>query len=318
MLGVPSLWAKTKGKGITIAVIDTGASVNHPDLVGAIADAQDFTGSPYGSADKQGHSTHCCGIIGARDNQIGIVGVAPEATVVCGKVLGDNGSGSGVSVSNGILWAVQKKVDIISMSLGSPYPDQRIKDAIDVALAAGIPVIAAAGNEGPNLDTVGYPARFPGVISVGSIDRSKQISRFSSRGDRVDIAAPGDQITSTYLNNGYATLSGTSMATPFVAGVCALLLAVRKAAGMEKLTPDKLIDLLHRTSVDLGSPGVDTDYGFGLVNPEKLLVDVIPVPPPVIVPIKQIVLGPSDLTSEGAAKIRQVFGGDIALTLRTV
>jgi subtilisin family serine protease len=159
------------------------------------------------------------------------------------------------------------------MSLGSPEPDHEIHQALLLAISKGIFVITAAGNEGPELDTVGYPAGFPEMVAVGSIDRRKRLSRFSSRGRQVDVVAPGDEITSCYPPRGYAVLSGTSMATPFVSGVVALALAKhRKLGGKTPLrTQQDLIEHLCRTSADAGPAGFDPLYGCGILDPAQLI-----------------------------------------------
>jgi len=170
MLGIPTFWKTTKGEGIRVAVLDTGCAPNHPDLREAILDAEDFTASPFGWADGNGHGTHVCGIIAAQDDAAGVVGVAPKARLLVGKVLNDQGSGGSHGIVRGIRWAVERRADVISMSLGSPVPDPLIGQAVKEALQAGVFVVAAAGNEGPDLDTVGYPAGFPGVISVARFE----------------------------------------------------------------------------------------------------------------------------------------------------
>lgn len=157
-------------------------------------------------------NTHCCGIIAARDNALGVVGVAPKANLVIGKVLGDSGSGSSQSVAAGVKWAADQGVDIISMSLGSSQPDSSIKSAIQYAVGKGVYVVCAAGNDGPGPNTVDYPGRWPEVIAVASTNQAGQVSNYSSRGPEVDIAAPGEQIVSTYLNGTLAKLSGTCLA----------------------------------------------------------------------------------------------------------
>lgn len=286
LLGIPALWAKTRGKGVRVAILDTGIATQHQDLKDAILDAQDFTGSRNGVADVAGHGSHVAGTIGARDNPGGVVGVAPDCGLLVGKVLGDNGSGSNTQVANGIRWAISTRADIISMSLGSPMPDATIQQAINDALAAGIIVVCAAGNDGPVLDTIGYPAKWPGVISVGSIDRQKQISKFSSRGDRVDIVAPGDRILSDWPPNSLAMLSGTSMATPLVSGVVALMIAAARLDGTAStLTPSRVIELLRSTATDAGPPGKDSAYGYGIIDPNKLLTPVVPIPVPPVIPV---------------------------------
>jgi subtilisin family serine protease len=273
LLGVPSLWRETKGEGIKVGVLDTGIALEHPDLKSAILEARDFTRSPSQAYDAQGHGTHVAGIIAARRNANGIVGVAPESKIIIAKVLNDEGSGTSADIVAGIRWAVETGADILSMSLGSPEPDEEIHQALLFAIAKGVFVITAAGNEGPELDTVGYPAGFPEMVAVGSIDRTKKLSSFSSRGRQVDIVAPGDQITSCYPPRSYAVLSGTSMATPFVSGVVALMLAKhRKLGGKSPVqTQQDMIEHLCRSADDAGKAGFDPLYGCGIINPAKLI-----------------------------------------------
>lgn len=279
-LKVPAAWALSKGDGVKVAVLDTGIDAQHPDLRDALLEAKDFTGSQRGFGDVNGHGTHCGGTIAARDNDTGCVGVAPLSRLLVGKVLGDNGSGSGTQVAAGIRWAVSRGADLISMSLGSSQPDQTILKAVREAVAAGIPVICAAGNEGPGANTVGYPGRWPETVAVAAMNQAGQVSRFSSRGPEVDVAAPGEKILSTWPGGGVAVLSGTSMATPFVAGCVALLMSLRKANGADKLTPAEVLAVLKAASKDVGAPGFDPDAGWGLIDPVTLLGPVTPTPPP--------------------------------------
>ena len=225
LLEIPSAWTASRGKGIRVAILDTGADLDHPDLKVAIVAERDFSGS--GSAeDGDGHGTHCAGIIGARRNGVGLVGVAPECELLIGKVLADDGRGSYDWIANGIDWAVSAKADIISMSLGGSATTPELHRAIHDALAAGATVICAAGNDGSfGVNTIGYPGRYGSVLTVAAHDPNGNRAGFSSRGGEVDFMAPGTDIWSTYRNGGYATLSGTSMATPFVAGLAALILS---------------------------------------------------------------------------------------------
>ena len=273
LLGVPPLWKETQGEGIKVGVLDTGIALEHPDLRPAILEARDFTRSPSAAYDAQGHGTHVSGIIAARRNAHGIVGVAPETKIITAKVLNDDGAGTSQDIVAGIHWAMEAGADILSMSLGSSEPDEEIHQALLLAISRGVFVITAAGNEGPELDTVGYPAGFPEMVAVGSIDRRKRLSQFSSRGRQVDVVAPGDEITSCYPPRGYAVLSGTSMATPFVSGVVALALAKhRKMGGKTPLcTQQDLIQHLCRTSADAGPAGFDPLYGCGILDPAKLI-----------------------------------------------
>jgi subtilisin len=311
---IPSLWKKTTGKGVKVAVLDTGCAVLHPDLKDQLLDAVDFTNSKVGPADTNGHGTHCCGVIAAQRNKVGIVGVAPEAKLLVGKVLGDGGVGSVETIVKGIEWAVSKKADIISMSFGANVSDKRLQKAVELAHSKGVLLIAAAGNEGPGPQTVGYPARYPQVLSVAAIDPNRKVAKFSSRGPEVDIAAPGVDILSCYPPKNYAKLSGTSMATPFVAGVVALLLSYNRAKGISSVrNTSDLIEVVKATAFDAGSQGFDNEYGWGLINPKGLILGVQTTANKRIkLPDAQCHFGvrftSADLTKSGKEKLKQVFG----------
>lgn len=283
LYGIPDAWKRCRGKGQVISVLDTGVDKRHyerGDLKDSVVTARDFTGSRAGFFDLNGHGTHTAGTIGARQDDNGVVGVAPESSLIIGKVLGDSGSGSSQSIYDGILWSVDNNATIISMSLGSSYPDSLMLSAIKEAVSRGCHVICAAGNEGkiPGENTVGYPARWEECVSVGAVDENGKVASFSSRGPEVDICGPGVNILSTYRDGGYAKLSGTSMATPFVSGVVALLLST----GV-KLSPRALLEMLRRTA-KTWQPGEDGDgSGIGLIDPGALLIPK-PIPPPVVAP----------------------------------
>lgn len=270
--GIPALWKESRGDGVRVAVLDTGIAAEHPDLAAGVEAFEDFTRD--GKRDAQGHGTHVSGIIGARANHLGVIGVAPSCRILMGKVLNDQGAGSNEAIAEGIRWAVSVKADVINMSLGGPTPSAVLERAVAEALAAGVAVVAAAGNEGEiGLDTIGYPAKYPGVIVVGSVDRNLKRSKFSSIGERLDVMAPGGQVLSTYPPRAYAVLSGTSMATPFVTGVAALCLAKhRKHGGKTPCdTPAQLREHLDATAQDRGAAGPDPRYGFGLIQPSAVL-----------------------------------------------
>lgn len=269
---IPEAWAKTRGAGVRVAILDTGLAI-HPDLAGGVLDAKSFVGGDY--YDRSGHGTHCAGIVGARQDGQGVVGVAPLCDLLIGKVLDDSGSGLGAGIAAGIRWAMSAGADVISMSLGSPQDDPQIVRAIRDATAAGCFVIAAAGNSGRR-DDVNSPGRLPETIAVGAHDRNGRPAEFSSRGPQIDISAPGVDILSTHLNRGYARLSGTSMATPFVAGVTALVLALHRQTERAKTPLRNVQDLrehLRRTARDAGTPGHDDETGFGLIDPLAALID---------------------------------------------
>ena len=274
--GVSDAWRHSRGAGIRVAVLDTGVDDTHQDLRGQILQTEDFTRSPYGAMDVQSHGTHCAGVIAARENGEGVVGVCPDLAedgggLLIGKVLGDDGSGRGRWVADGIHWAHEQGAHIISMSLGAPHPDSRIMKAIEYVVQQGAFVITAAGNDGgggTSQDRVNYPARFRETIAVGAVGKDQLIADFSSRGDAVDIAGPGHNILSTVPGNRYVRMSGTSMATPFVSAVVALA----RSQGELGSTTD-LRDLLYEHAQDAGLPGKDRDYGAGLIRPEAMLRD---------------------------------------------
>lgn len=264
-VGAEVAWTKTKGKGIKVAVLDTGISQQHRDLMGNLKESVDFTGSRYGAEDVQGHGSHCSGLIGGIDNGIGMIGIAPEVELYSAKVLGDNGSGSFDSIMKGIQWAMSKNVDVISMSLGTASrPPQMVHDLIKKATEQGIIILAATGNEN---GAVCWPAMYDEVIAVSAVDQNLNRATFSNYGIKNEISAPGVDIISTYKNNSYARLSGTSMATPLVAGACALIIARHKQL-FNGLKPS--VEQVHQSLVnmvkDLGIAGKDELYGAGMIN----------------------------------------------------
>lgn len=269
LVQAPQLWQVTKGEGVKVLVLDTGIDPRHPDLMPNFKMGYNFTtGNANDYIDRQGHGSHCCGIIAAADNGFGVIGVAPKAELYMGKVLGDNGQGGFDAIIKGIHWGIQEKVDIISMSLGcSVDPGPALHDAIKQAHAAGIIIVAASGNENTGC---GWPAAYDECIAVGAVDQALDRAFFSNFGKEVDVAAPGVDILSTYKDGQYAKLSGTSMATPMVAGVLALIVSFCKKNGM-KVTPDAALNMIAQRSVDLGQDGRDDMFGNGLINVYKLV-----------------------------------------------
>lgn len=260
------------GAGIKVAVIDTGIELAHPDLAANIKGGYNAI-SPLKSAnDDNGHGTHVAGIIGAIDNTVGVLGVGPQINLYAVKVLNRNGSGYLSDIIEGLDWAIANNMQVINMSLGTSVYNKSFEDAIKRVNVAGIVQVAAAGNSGPNDNTVNYPAKFTEVIAVSAVDKNDIIASFSSRGTEVDIAAPGVSIFSTYKGKIYKNLSGTSMASPHVAGVAALLLnAVNKCDSDGDLICDsaEVKQRLETTAEDLGTSGRDNLYGAGLVNAER-------------------------------------------------
>jgi len=306
-LNVPECWKATKGRGATVAVLDTGIDQTHDDLRGQIVASQDFTGSRNGVSDVQGHGTFCAGQIVAAENGTGMIGVAPQSRLIVAKVLGDSGSGSTSGINRGIDWAVQQGADVVSMSLGGPSPDAASQQTVLRAQQAGVIVCAAAGNEGPREGTVGYPGGFPECICVGATDKNNVVASFSSRGPQVFVAAPGVGIRSCYPGNRFATMSGTSMATPYVAAVACLWVAAHPEIA-KRDRPAAFRKALMEMSLDLGPAGRDTAYGYGLAQPAKMLGSgQPPMPPPA--PIGELTITPDDLTPEARKRVFEQFPG---------
>ena len=237
--------------------------MNHPDLKPNIIDGRNFTneGCKSDYQDLNGHGTHCAGTIAGVENEKGIVGVAPEAKLLIGKVLDANGSGSYNSIIQGIKWATKwkgkngEKTRIISMSLGGSYNDKNLEEAILEACAKGIIVVVASGNEGDNDENTfeyGYPALYNECITVGAIDENRKIAYFSNNHKQVDVVAGGVDVLSTYPTNQYARLSGTSMSTPHIAGAMALLIKLGEKKFKRTLEQAEIYGMLTKVCCSLG------------------------------------------------------------------
>lgn len=261
-------WRDCQGEGARVAILDTGVNLDHPDLnPDAIEDYKDFSGD--GIEDENGHGTHCAGIIGARKNNFGFIGVAPKSKLLIGKVLKNNGSGSYDAIVKGIEWAVEKEAHIINMSLGGPVSTNEMFVAVQKALEKGICVICAAGNDGSfGQNNIGYPGRYGGVLTIAAHDMNGNVTGFSSRGGEIDFMAPGHNIWSTYKNKEYAKLSGTSMATPFVSGLAALVISKHLSCDNVKTPVNNIEDLKEHLMRIAAHPGFhDNSCGYGPLVP---------------------------------------------------
>lgn len=273
---LPNAWAKSKGEGVKVAVLDTGVDLDHPDLKPNLLQGYNFVEPGKEPWDDNQHGTHVAGIIAAANNDVGMVGVAPEAKIVPVKVLNRAGNGSLLDVSKGIRWAVDEaKVDIICMSLGSPNPVQEVRKAIQHALSKNVVCFVAAGNAGVTKE-VYYPANYPETIAIGSIDENLCRSGFSNTGENLDFMAPGGRIFSTVPDNWYAILSGTSMAAPFAAGVAALVLSYvrHNNVGVELKSNEDYIRVLKEHTVPVTNADLKGKVfyqGFGILDPKKVL-----------------------------------------------
>ena len=265
-VSAPQAWDITKGDpSVIIAILDTGVSQTHLDLAGKIAMNINFTDSPTFD-DIYGHGTHVAGIAAAAtDNGIGIAGLGFNSRIANVKVMSDIGSGSISGVANGIIWATDNGAKVISMSLGAPGANSSTwRDAVNYAWGKGAVIVAAAGNDAT--DEQFYPAVYPNVIAVASTDITEQLSPYSNYGDWVDIAAPGGPIWSTVPNNGYNYKSGTSMATPHVAGLAGLLFAVAKDTNGNGFVNDEVRKCIETTADLIGQI---TNISAGRINAYK-------------------------------------------------
>ncbi len=260
---------KLAGKNkVKVAVIDTGIKADHPDLKGKIISSKN-TVNPISPGMADSHGTHVAGIIAAKkDNGIGGYGINPDADILSIDVFDRGWGASDYAIAEGILEAVRSGARVINMSLGGPMPSPIIEDAVKQAVARNVVIIAAAGNDAT--DWTNYPAGYEGVISVGSTNKYKKLSSYSSFGPSVDIVAPGEEVYSTIYEpeklSSYRKMSGTSMASPVVAATASLLLSK-----YPKLTASQVEYILEHSADDLGEKGFDVKFGHGLVNPVKAL-----------------------------------------------
>ena len=273
----PLSWGCSRGKGIKVAVLDTGIDWTHPDI------SPNFKGSvsfvPGETAlDGNSHGTHCAGTIGAPINGAGVVGVAPEASLFAVKILSNDGSGQWSWLIAGLNWCIQNRMHIGSMSLGGDGAPAALESICNAAFSRGVLLVAAAGNAGPEMGTVGFPAKYKNVIAVSAIDSSNVIAPFSSRGPEVEICAPGVNVLSTVPGGGYWNKSGTSMACPHVSGAAAVVWGSHRFA-----TNAQIWNLLGRTADNFGLPGWDPEYGYGRVDVDQAAEALVPPPP---VPLK--------------------------------
>ena len=282
-LRAETAWKTSKGgsssRRVVVAVVDTGVATDHPDLRDNLVAGRDVLDPGTAPSDENGHGTHVAGIVAAvAGNGRGIAGLAPRAAVMPVRVLDADGAGSTDDVARGITWAVQHGATVVNLSLGSTRRDAALERAVAHARSRGAVVVAAAGNSGGGLGCLlgcaaQYPAAYPGVIGVGSIDANRSRSSFSTRGAWVDVVAPGGGIVSLVPRRNrigcgtstYCTLSGTSRATPYVSAAVALARHVRGWNGTT--TADRVLS----TATDLGPRGRDDAYGHGLVDPVALL-----------------------------------------------
>lgn len=258
MIKAKSIWGESQmGKGVKVAVIDSGCDIYHESLKNNIVGVRNFTdedGKNHNIViDRVGHGTHVTGTIAANGGNNTIVGVAPNTQIYVLKAIDKTGSGKLSWVVNAIYYAIEQNVDIISMSLGMPKSNEKLEKAVKEAINKNILVVCAAGNDGDGDSSdfeYSYPAAYVDVISVGAVDKNGTPASFSNANLAVDVVAPGVSILSTYPNNQFAILSGTSMAAPHVSGSLALLKNWSKKEFQRDLTQRELYaQLIKHTKV---------------------------------------------------------------------
>ncbi len=286
LLEMEEIWGEYKGtKDVVVAIIDTGILPNHPDLKDNIISGYDFVDNdrtPTDTSTYFSHGTHVAGIIGAvTNNSEGIAGINWHIKIMPIRVIGPQGNGAYSNLIKGINWASEHGAQVINLSLAGSFYSEPLQKAIKHAVSKGVTIVAAAGNNGST--PILYPAKYPEVISVGAVGPQTKITPYSNFGPNLDLVAPGGNSnnksinnntilsTSGYINHSqkpvyeYNRAEGTSMATPHVAGVTALLYST----GIND--PQIIKNRLQQTAIDLGLPGLDNKYRFGLLNVKGVL-----------------------------------------------
>lgn len=265
MINADSAWKnETYGNDIRVGIIDSGC-YPHDDLKNNLLPGWNYIDNISDTSDGHGHGTHVSGIIAGEMNGFGIVGAAPKAKIIPLKCFNSEGNTYMSALVNAIYDAVDKyKCKIINMSWGFNGENKTLEDAVNYAYGKGVILTAAVGNGGTG--ELCCPAAYENVIGVGSVGMNKEKSTFSQYNKSVFVVAPGEKVKSTYTNNSYNYLSGTSQATPLVSAMAAIALSADGS-----ITNDKFKKLLSETADDLGESGYDTLYGYGLANTENLL-----------------------------------------------
>lgn len=331
-----------RGTEVKVAIIDSGVNYNHPDLSANYAGGYDFVDDDTDPMDVYGHGTHVAGTACAEDNGFGVVGVAPECALYSLRVLNEDGVGDWSDIIAAMQWAVDESLQVANLSLGhSINPGELVKAACDNAEAAGLLIVAAAGNDGnpPGKgDSVIYPAKYDSVVAVAATDSNDKRASWSSTGDQVELAAPGVSILSTWNDSDshynpqpvcidgvchYKEGSGTSMASPHVAGVGALVIAagITDTNGNTRIN-DEVRQVLGATAEDLGDTGRDPKYGFGLVNAALAVAAIVPPGPVTDIAVTAVEV-PSSVVQGDVVAVdvtvknigNQDVGGDITVTL---
>ncbi len=265
----PEAWELSRGDGAVIAIVDTGVRPDEPDLKDKLLPGYDFVNNDPQPWDDQGHGTLIALVAAAATNNgVGIAGVGYNARIMPLKALDATGAGTHAWLAAAIVWAAERGADVINLSLGGPFSSRTLAEAVEFAWKRGVVLVAAAGNE--SSDVMIYPAAYPSVMAVVATTRDMQRASFSNYGRHVSIAAPGVGIPYGQAGEIWSW-SGTSLATPHVAGVAALV-----AARNPSLTNAQIREILEQTAEDLGEPGWDPYFGHGLVNAYQAVAEAAP------------------------------------------
>jgi subtilisin len=281
LVGVPQIWQQTQGEGVRVMVLDTGIDIEHPDFKDNFKYGFNISATPHthNCQDENGHGSNVASIIAANGQ---VTGVAPKADLFMAKILDDSGRGDSDAIIDGLKYALRVGVDVVSMSLGThTQPSAAVLEAIREADALGVIIVCAAGNEGRDIagDSVGWPAMYvhevPNIIVVGAVDPNTAVPSWSSKGQEVTVGAPGVNVYGCAPHGKYNTLSGSSQATPFVAGVICLMIAhhrkdVSLATGI--LSPKEIKHLIEANAKkNKGILGRTDDIGYGLVSTDSII-----------------------------------------------
>jgi type VII secretion-associated serine protease mycosin len=270
-------WQVSRGApNVVVAIIDSGIDPYHPELRDKLVQGWSAVGGSHNIKDEDGHGTHCAGIAAAiSGNGTGIAGMAPNVKIMPVRVLDAKGEGDDEDIAAGVIWAANHGASVISMSVGSLESARVLKDAVAYAQRKNVLIVAAMGNDGNNKPN--FPAQYKGVMAVGATDSEDQLADFSNTGNWISVTAPGVDILSTMCtypcastkdgaSEGYAKEDGTSMATPYVAGLAALV-----RSRWPELSAEQVRQTIEMTATDLGSKGFDSRFGHGRINARRAL-----------------------------------------------
>lgn len=273
MIGMEKSWEITRGSNdVIVAIVDTGIDLAHPEFQGKLVEGYNVLEDNNHPEDDNGHGTHVAGVIAAKSNNAdGIAGMSWNSKLMPIKAIGADGAGSAFDIAQGIYWATDHGADVINLSVGNYTSSAALLEACRYAFERNVVLVAASGNDASEQPS--YPAAYEEVLSVAAVDHNRERADFSNFGDNIDVAAPGVDIPSTYIYSDYAVLSGTSMACPHVAALASLIRSVRP--GMKNTD---VMELIRTSADDLGPPGKDMLYGYGLINANNALSGLMPAP----------------------------------------